>query len=297
MIRLFLLFLGCWLGVLRQEASGASDSTAAEERPNYRRLHGIFAAQTVLYAGSLYGLSTTWYQNPLTTFTIRDDFHEWKQMDKVGHVYTAYQISRHMAALYQTTGITPTQAAIYGGIAGIVFQTPIEILDGFSDDYGFSPTDMVANVVGAGLFVGQHALWREQRILPKYSFSPTSLAQERPELLGKNFSEQWLKDYNGQTYWFSASPAAFGASRWPPWLCISVGYGVHNMISAEVGRSRELGFSPYRQYYLSFDVDFTKLKSNKKWVKTLGFLLNTIKIPAPTLELSRGRIRAYPIYF
>ncbi|TAD94403.1 MAG: hypothetical protein EAY75_00090 [Bacteroidetes bacterium] len=47
------------------------------------------------------------------------------------------------------------------------------------------------------------ALWNEVRLVPKFSFFPTPFAEQRPELLGKNISQQWLKDYNGQTYWLS----------------------------------------------------------------------------------------------
>ena len=104
--------------------------------PNYRLLHGMFAAQSALYAGSLYGLSKSWYKNPLTRFKIADDSHEWQQIDKVGHFYTAYQISRFTAQLYKQTGVTKKQAVIYGAISGFFFQTPIELLDGFSPEYG-----------------------------------------------------------------------------------------------------------------------------------------------------------------
>lgn len=258
----------------------------------------MFAIQTALYAGSLYGLSKTWYKNPLTRFQVADDTHEWKQIDKIGHLYTSYQICRHTAELYKKTGISKKQAVIYGAISGFFFQTPIEILDGFSPDYGFSPGDVVANLVGTGLFVGQYALWDEVRVQPKFSFHYTSLAAVRPELLGRDWSERWLKDYNGQTYWFSASPGAFSSnSHWPSWLCISLGYGVQNMVAAETDKSIELGYGPYRQYYLSIDIDFTKIKTRSKFVKTVAFMLNTLKLPAPAIGFSRNGVTFRPLYF
>ena len=266
--------------------------------PNYRLLHGMFAAQSALYAGSLYGLSKSWYKNPLTRFKIADDSHEWKQIDKVGHFYTAYQISRFTAQLYKQTGVTKKQAVIYGAISGFFFQTPIELLDGFSPDYGFSPGDVVANLAGSVLFVGQYALWDEIRIQPKYSFHFTPLAAVRPELLGRSRSEQWLKDYNGQTYWFSGSPRSFlPASNWPAWLCVSVGYGVHDMVAAVPAQSMPLGYHPYRQYYLSLDVDLTKIKTRNRLVKTVAFMLNTLKIPAPAMVFSRKGVQFKPLYF
>lgn len=266
--------------------------------PNYRLLHGMFAAQTALYAGTIYGLSKAWYNDPLTNFRIADDSHEWKQMDKVGHLFSSYQICRHTAELYKTTGITKKQAIIYGAISGFFFQTPIEILDGFSPDYGFSPGDMAANLVGPALFVGQYALWDEVRIVPKYSFHFTPLAEVRPELLGRKRTEQWLKDYNGQTYWFSASPRSFVPdSNWPPWLCFSVGYGIQDMVAAETDKSVELGYRPYRQYYVSVDIDFTKIKTRSRVVKSLAFLLNSLKIPAPAVAFSKKGIDFRPLYF
>ncbi len=296
-----LLVLGCMMfsprGTLGQIVETQTDSLQPQA-PNYRLLHGMFAAQTALYAGSLYGLSKSWYKNPLTRFSVADDTHEWKQIDKVGHLYTSFQISRHTAELYKRTGISRKQAVMYGAISGFFFQTPIEILDGFSPDYGFSVGDMVANLAGSALFVSQYALWEEVRIQPKFSFHYTSLAAVRPELLGRSRSEQWLKDYNGQTYWFSGSPQAFmPQSRWPAWLCLSVGYGVQDMVAAEPAQSVQLGYLPYRQYYLSLDIDFTKIKTRSRLLKTVAFMLNTVKVPAPAVAFSRKGVVFKPFYF
>lgn len=270
-------------------------------RPNYRALHWMFAGETVAYTGSIIGLSKAWYKNnTISRFSFNDDAHEWKQLDKVGHFFSAYQICRHTAALYQNTGITRKQAALYGALSGFMFLTPIELLDGFQyPEYGFSPTDMVANVLGPSLYLGQYALWSEERIQPKFSFYPTVLAQIRPELLGKNFSEQWLKDYNGQTYWFSINLFSFAPhSGLPKWLSVSLGYGIQDMVGAEVVKSRSLGYDPYRQYYLSVDIDFRRIPTRHKGLKTLFFLLNTLKIPAPALEFNRKQgLRGHWLYF
>jgi len=42
----------------------------------------------------------------------------------------------------------------------------------------------------------------------------------------------------------------------------------------------------YRQFYLSPDIDLTKIPTNKKWVATLLEVLNIIKIPMPALEVN-----------
>jgi Predicted periplasmic lipoprotein (DUF2279) len=283
---------------LQFTATQAQDSTA--RRPNYRALHRLLAGEAIVYAGSVYGLSKAWYKTPFNKFQVNDDWNEWLQMDKVGHFYSAYQISRHTAALYRQTGVTPKQAALYGAMSGFLFLTPIEILDGFQyPEYGFSPSDMAANVLGPTLYLTQFALWNEERIIPKFSFHPTSLAAVRPELLGQNLSEQWLKDYNGQSYWLSANVRSFfPKTQIPAWLNVAVGYGMQNMVGAEITKSRSLGYEPQRQFYLSLDVDFRRIPTQKKWLKTLFFMLNSVKIPAPTLEISQvSGWRFYPFYY
>ena len=72
---------------------------------------------------------------------------------------------------------------------------------------------------------------------------------------------------------------------------------MQNMVSAEKSRSIELGYVPYRQYYLSLDIDLTKIKSRKKFVRTIGFLVNSIKIPAPALQFSKKGVAFKPLYF
>lgn len=280
---------------------GAFAQSDTLTRPNYRALHWLLAGESVAYTGSIYGLSKAWYKtNSFSKFNVSDDAHEWKQLDKVGHFFTAYQICRHTAAVYQKTGITRKQAALYGALSGFLFLTPIEILDGFQYPiYGFSPSDMVANVAGPSLYLGQYALWGEERIQPKFSFHPTSLAQIRPELLGRNFSEQWLKDYNGQTYWFSVNLASFAPhSNLPKWLNVSLGYGIHDMVGAEIEKSKLLGYDPYRQYYLSLDIDFRRIPTRRKALKAFFFMLNTLKVPAPALEFNRKQgFKGHWLYF
>ncbi len=280
-------------------ASDSSVIDTARPAPDYKKLHRIFAAQSAVYVGSLYALSKSWYKNPLTDFHLRDDRHVWMQMDKMGHLFTAYHISHYTSEIYKATGINRRQRILYGALSGFVFQTPIELLDGFSPEYGFSVSDVLANLAGSALFAGQLFAWDELRILPKFSARPTPYALVRPALLGRSGAERILKDYNGQTYWFSSSPGSFFPdTAWPSWLCFSVGYGIENMVAAETGKSVLMGHLPYRQYYLSLDIDLTRLPVKNRFLRTVTLLLNSVKIPAPALELrSTGKLYFRPLYF
>jgi hypothetical protein len=56
--------------------------------------------------------------------------------------------------------------------------------------------------------------------------------------------------------------------------------------------------NPYRQFYLSLDVDLTKISTKSHFLKTLFSVINTIKIPAPTLQYDDfNGVKAHFIYF
>ena len=140
----------------------------------------------------------------------------------------------------------------------------------------------------------------------KFSFWPTNLAKYNPDLLGSTPGQQLLKDYNGQTYWISVSPFAFCRkdSKLPKWLALSFGYGadgmigaVYNDVAVEDPEGNVITFQRNRQYYFSLDIDFSKIKTRSKVLKTLFRAVNLLKVPFPTLELTNGKAKFHPLYF
>ena len=261
--------------------------------------------ESVVFGAGLYGLGKAWYKTPKSKFHTFNDLHEWKQIDKLGHTFWAFQMSRVSLAAYQWAGLPQRDAAFYSGVNGFMFQTPIEIMDGFAPEYGFSAGDIAANFSGSALYVAQQWAWSENRISPKFSWHPTQFAKMRPELLGKNLSEQWLKDYNGQTYWVSANLASFAGTetKIPRLLNVAIGYSIENMIAADPEKSKRLGQKPIRQFFFSPDLDLTRIKTNSEFLRGMLFLANMLKIPAPALEIQirperpKLKIKFHPIYF
>src|SRR5262249_17889891 len=125
----------------------------------------------------------------------------------------------------------------------------------------------------------------------KFSFHQTSFPQKNPNLLGSDFSQQLIKDYNGQTYWLSADMDKF--VRFPHWLNLCVGYGAANMIYARDEQNRD----PYRKYFIGIDFDLTAIRTKSKVLKTLIYFVNTIRLPAPAIEFSQGKVRGHLLYF
>lgn len=270
---------------------------------NKRKRNAVVITETIAVSGALIGLNELWYKDyPRSKFHFINDNDQWLQMDKMGHAYSAYHIGNAGANLLQWSGAGKKQQLVYGSTLGFAFLTAVEVLDGYSQKWGASGGDIIANATGTGLYVSQELLWNEQRIIPKFSFHTTSYAEIRPELLGKSLNEQILKDYNGQTYWLSANIYSFVKTAGiPKWLNVAIGYGANGMVTGdnEMPVNAEIPtIERYRQFYFSLDADLTKIETKSHFLKTLFSIFNTVKIPAPTLEIGVDRrIKGHFVYF
>ncbi len=299
-----LLFLFILLSVGFSNSQSTIDSfLTPSDTLNKPRRNAVVISEIALASGALIGLNQLWYADyPKSDFQIVNDNAEWLQMDKVGHVFSSYHLGRLSADALKWSGVSKKNQLIYGATTGLVFLTAVEVFDGYSAEWGFSYGDLAANAGGTLLYVGQELAWNEQRIVPKFSFHTTEYASARPNVLGSSFSEQILKDYNGQTYWLSANiHSFFKQSKIPKWLNIAIGYGAEGMITGEDELVNTVFFPEKertRQFYLSFDADLTKIKTKSHVLKTIFSLVNTIKIPAPTFEIkSTGGSRFHFLYF
>ncbi|NRA92890.1 MAG: DUF2279 domain-containing protein [Psychroserpens sp.] len=269
---------------------------------NASRRNAVVITEAALGGLTLLALDQLWYADyPRSNFQTIDDSDEWLQMDKLGHVYSAYQLGKVGADVLAWSGVSERDQLLYGGTLGFTFLTAVEVMDGFSSEWGFSWSDMAANAAGTGLYIGQELLWKEQRILMKYSFHQTKYASIRPEKLGDGLLEEMLKDYNGQTYWLSANiKSFFKSSKIPGWINLAVGYGADGMLTGRNEPVDNLFISQnrQRQYYLSLDVDLSRIKTNSRLLRTLFDVFNAIKVPFPAIEFnSKNGVKLHYIYF
>ncbi len=284
----------------------AQDSFAYHDTLNKKRLGLVLGSAGSLYVVSVTGLYFAWYKGyKHTRFHWDDDWGEWMKKDKMGHLTTAYQMGNYGYWSLRWAGLSEKKAIWYGGTWGLVYMTTIEFYDGLSAEWGASPTDLLANTVGAAMFIGQQFLWHEQRIRPKFSYHPTKYAQYRPGLLGATSLERIIKDYNGQTNWLSVNIYSFlkEDSKFPPWLNVAFGYGARGMIGAYGNPPYYKGkplphFNRVAQLYLSVDVDWTRIKTHSKVLRFVFKALSFVKIPAPTIEYNKENgFHLYPIFF
>lgn len=294
-LKVFLL-TGLFFSFLGVQAQIPSDTTLL----NRARLNRTIAGTSVVYAGSLLALNQLWYADyKRSSFHSFNDNAQWQKMDKLGHVYSAYLGGMIGHELLRSAGLENKKASLYGGSLGFLFLSTVEVFDGFSQEWGFSWGDMLANGLGAGLFIGQELSFEKQVLQLKFSYQNTEFRKYRPEILGESQLEAIFKDYNGQRYWASINLNELSSSVKPRWLNLAFGYGAEGMINARGAYLTESNclIKPYRQYFISLDLDWTKIKSKNEFTRILLKALNTIKIPAPSLEFREGGYSAFHFLF
>ena len=316
---LFLQFLLIFISTKGQSNQGFFAPADSFNKARFWSLTGGVAAT---YGGTLLLLNEYWYKNyDRTEFHFFDDSKEWLQMDKAGHLFNSYFISNWGVQTYKWTGLKNKNAAIAGSIAGSFLLTTIEILDGYSPKWGASWTDLAANTAGSGLVLAQHLAWQEQWILLKLSAHPIEYPQDllarANELYGKTVAETILKDYNAITLWSSFNIHAFlpDENKFPQWLNIAFGYGAEGLYGGFENKwcieshehisdcnPNELidrsDISRYRQFYVAPDIDFSKIKTRSRFLQITLFMLNILKVPAPTIEYNgKGEMEFHLVFF
>jgi hypothetical protein len=272
----------------------------ASDKFNRSRFIGVVGVEAGLGLVSLIGLNQVWYiQYKHRHFHFFNDNKEWLQMDKMGHAFTSYTIGRFGYGLLRWSGVGEHEAIWYGGSLGLAYLSGIEVLDGFSDGWGFSRGDMLANTLGAALFIGQQAAWHEQRFALLFSYHPSTYAPMRPEILGSNFLERIIKDYNGQTYWLTANIHSLlhGHDQFPAYIDASFGYGAEGMISGFESNDHVETISRYRKYFLSASLNPGGFNYSNNLGRALAYPLSIFKVPAPALAYKQKKLYFKPLWF
>lgn len=272
---------------------------------NKKRLRTVVISESVFYLSGNAYLQYVWYKDHnRAKFHFYNDNKGYLQMDKCGHAYSAYQYSRKGYEALRWAGVSKKKSLIFGGPLGLFLQTPIEIFDGLYEGYGFSKGDMIANAAGSTIFSLQQALWDDQIVKMKFSYSPSAYSQYNPYGLGATPLESFFMDYNGHTYWLSVNTTTVTQiKKLPAWLNVAIGYSANGMLSEFKNYSyynykAVPEFQRYRQWFLSLDIDLSKIKTKKKWLKSLLSQVNSLKIPFPALEYNRiDRFKFRPFYY
>ena len=291
-MRLFYVFL-----ILLFNNNLFSTNFSINPKEKNKKLNQLILYEVGTYSLGLVAMNELWYKNyPKSNFHFINDNSSWLQMDKMGHIATSYYSGVNGIKLYRWAGIDEKKAILIGGLRGTFYNSIIEILDGFSENWGASMGDFASNSFGSFIAISQELYWKEQRILIKYSYSRSDLSYQNSELFGDNFFQRTFKDYNGQTYWISMNINSIFTSdnsQFPDWLNLALGHSAKDMTSP----NNTTNDGRYRQFFLSFDIDLMRIKSKNKILNVLSNVFGYIKIPFPTIEYTNNQFTLHPIYF
>ncbi|MGE5479786.1 MAG: DUF2279 domain-containing protein [Chloroflexota bacterium] len=260
---------------------------------------GIFLLQHFLQQ------NTIWKEvGPFHTYEDAE-FTLW--LDKPGHFFGTYLPCYVMQEALFTSGLSYDASAIWGGVLGLAYNSYVEILDGYSIGFGFSPSDFYADIAGATFFVAQHFSPFLQNFTPKFQYIKPSWHGE----LDRYPSDAFIDNYSAQTFWMSVNvynllPTGM-KKYWVPWLDLSVGYAVYSLCNPRLDRpctcqSEKQTGATYGNPKLLISLDWNLQQMFPNADGFLGWLIqsaNYFKLPSPVLEIGTKDVKfsfIYPFY-
>ena len=153
-IILFLL-----IGATSYSQNGLNKFLKPSDTLNKPRRNAVIITEVSLATLTLINLNELWYNDfPRSKFHLINDTDEWLQMDKMGHIMSSYYVGKLGADVLNWSGVSKKNQLIYGSTLGFTFLSAVEIFDGYSKEWGFSWSDIAANAIGTGLYVGPELL-------------------------------------------------------------------------------------------------------------------------------------------
>jgi hypothetical protein len=252
----------------------------------------------------IYQANTIWSEK--SHFRIIEDGQYALYSDKIGHFYGAYLSGYVYTELLMWSGIGRETATVTGAIMGLAYSTYVEIMDGYAENWGFSPSDFYSDVAGFGFFLLQHYVPWFQNITPKFQYIPAEWHGERR----RDPSEFFIDDYSSQSLYFSLNVYNVLPDNlkqyWLPWLQLTVGYAARNLVDPLAANSSydpkystiyAPGIAGSPRLIIGLDYDLVKLLPDGppiwNWFRQS---LNFFKLPAPAIEISERGTRFVLMY-
>jgi hypothetical protein len=242
---------------------------------NYPVLAGVGAAALGIGIGVHIYQRNAWWSDQRTAFHIQYDWDYSLWIDKIGHFYAAAGLAHLFSAGLEAGNMQSEQAAIYGSIASFAFELYVEIEDGYGPDWGFSPGDVAANLLGSGFTLAQYYYPFLKNFQPKLSYLPSDKVKKGLH------RGNGIDDYEGQKYWLSMRvknllPENI-SNYWPAFLNIAAGISVKELDGSGGG---------YREYFVALDLDAEELPLYGPVWQFIKNTLNYIHFPMPGVRIT-----------
>lgn len=243
---------------------------------NYYKLSAIGG---VTIGGFIYGhalQSDIWWKGEKSSFRFEWDY-DWKYAlgaDKFGHFFFPYLMTNVYSDAFQWSGIEKKKSLYYAASLAFLYQTYIEIRDGFSKEWGFSWGDFTANTMGAAYPILQEEIPFLKNINMKLSFYPS-------ERFKNNSHSVIMDDYESTYHWLTFNIYNFlpdNIKSWyPKWINLALGHGVRELDFPNGGR---------HEIFIALDWNLEALPGESSFIKLLKKYLNFYKLPAPAVQIT-----------
>jgi len=231
----------------------------------------------ILASLHIYQMNTLW--NDKREFRFFEDINQDYFADKFGHFFGAYFAGYGSTEVLVGAGFSYNTAYILGGVMGLLYQTYVEIMDGFGKNWGFSPSDFYADAAGFIYYMSQHYIPFLQNFTPKATYFPARWYDEKP----RKEAMMFIDDYSSWTMWLSANMHNLTPDswKWPRWLNLAVGYAVRNLRYDEITGE----FKGEPRFSIALDYNLAELLPDSyNFLNWLKQSLNYFKFPAPAIE-------------
>ncbi|MBN1637681.1 MAG: DUF2279 domain-containing protein [Ignavibacteriales bacterium] len=243
---------------------------------NYWTLAGLGGVTAGVWYGVHQYYANAWWEEQDNKFRVINDWEYALSIDKLGHFYGATLIGHLFSAGFEAANFPMEASTIYGALASLAFQLYVEIQDGFGPQWGFSPGDAAADILGSAYLVGQYYIPYLKHFQPRFSYLPSEefKSGEKPDM-------NIVNDYQGQKLWLGLRmkellPEAL-AEYWPSFLMLSLGYGVKDLDGIGGGIS---------EWYIALDFDAETLPLQGKFWQFIKNTLNYFHFPMPGIRIS-----------
>ncbi len=237
-------------------------------------------------ATTAYGV-TSWWGDSSSQFRVRHEgwFGEDSPnggADKLGHGFSFYLSTRLLSKGFQWAGHDSRKAAQLAGLTSAALSIGVEIMDGFTNQYGFSPEDVAMNLlgIGAGVFLESH---------PKLDRLFDIRVQYWPSDDARRLNDyDPVADYSGQTYLLVTKASGIpmlNKNKYLRYLEFDFGYGTRGYQPTD-----GTGTQPKeRNIYYGISVNISQLlndtilKSNTTTRKITNSVLEYVQVPGTAL--------------
>ncbi len=225
-----------------------------------------FGIATGILAASAVGLHilqyNSWWAKDRQPFHVYDDPVYKANFDKFGHIFGAYYASHFFKEAYQWSGLDSARSDLIASLSGAIYEFYVEIEDGYGKDWGFSPGDATADILGATFFLLRNRIDFLRNFQYKWFYFPSQqILKGNADIPGQSLNP--IDDYGGQSYWVTVDINRMlpeSAKRyWPSWLMLAFGMGGYNIGNESTSTDINPEVKPQIAYYLSIDYDLEKV--------------------------------------